>query len=222
MAKNRTAGKRPQSVDETIRQARLEQHFKDWLNAGRRHIWMILLAVAGVVVVFGLIWGWQEHQSAYIEEAYAAFGRAQTVQEYTAVAERYADTEVAVKASFAAARRLFEEDDYDGALEGFTAFLAAHPRSALASSAMLGRAYALEAAGRPDEAQPVFVELAERFLASPLRIAEAWIGAARCAEAQGLVSQARTFYENALAQDTDSIFGEQARQALVMLEGTAG
>ncbi len=219
MAKMKPAAQdRPKSVDEHIRQAHLEQRFKDWLQASRQHMTAIVVAIAIVILVVGVIWLWQERQTTHLKNAYAAYDQAETVEDYKTVAENYAGTEVAAKAAFAAAQKMYAEEQYADAAQEFAAFLNTYPKSDLKLAARFGRAYALEAAARTDEAQTLFAELGDSDIGNPGRRAEAWLGAGRCAETQGLTEQARTYYENALSQETERVFNEQAQEALTLLD----
>lgn len=168
--------------------------------------WRLGLVFVGVLLAVAAVRALAAHRADRSGAGFAAISKAKDTDALLAVARDYDGTPVAARAQLEAARRLFEEGKYDQAAAKFA--LARKNGAALEgvrTAAALGEAYALEADGKPETAEKLYTELAGRPDSKALAL-DAWLGAARCAKAQGKLAEAEKYCERARDAAGDSPF----------------
>jgi len=148
-----------------------------------------------------------------ISEGFAALDTASGTDDYLEAASTYAGLLPGELAAYQAGRSFLEAHKYERAKSQFQLFLKDYPRSRLAGAARLGLAYADEGRKKWLDAEKLFVEAAKAVTGAE-NIAEAYLGAGRCAEAGGRLAQAVKWYEAAVAAGAEGYFRQAALDAL--------
>jgi tetratricopeptide (TPR) repeat protein len=165
-------------------------------------------------------------------EGFAALSKAESVSKdestskddstaaLLAVARDYDGTPVAARAQLEAARNLYDEGKYDQAITKYSLARKGAGDAAISVAAALGEAYALEASGKPETAEKGFADTAGTVGSDALAL-DAWLGAGRCAKAQGKLAEAERYYDKAKQAAKDSpIARRRVEDAMAALAAT--
>ena len=180
-----------------------------------RFRWLAPVSVAILVVATGFIW-WQSRQQDQRLDVFQAYLDASRPAEelaardhadrLTAVAEAYPDEPEAGMALIQAGALLYNEGDYEGALERYTLFLDRYPKHPLRDNSAWGALHCREALGELDAA----LEGYRAYTPEDLLYPRARLGAARVYEKRGEWSRAREIYESLLDDMPESPWANQA------------
>lgn len=196
-----------------------------WITAALARLaahWRLsfLLAVAALLAWgFVALWGhWRQERLA---RGYEMLVAAADTDALAGVAVEFAGSSIGEQAELALGKKLFEEGHYERAASRYELFQKDFPASAAMPEAALGEAYAREALKQYLKAETVFVRLAGGPLLAGGRKAEAYLGAARCARADGRLKEAAQHAKHAAAQGGDSSWHTAALELLGALENAA-
>jgi len=185
-----------------------------WWNTAIRPRFSLILLIFLLVVVAGLsaIYHSTQRQSR-VAAGFAAIQDANNSTELLDLAKRHAGTSVGAVASLAAAKALFGEGKYDQASNQYESFCRDYSSSPQLLAGQLGKAYALEAARKLAPAEKNFIAIAESSK-DPDIIAEAYLGAGRCARAQDKLAEAEKWYKTAASSGCSTALKDKAMTAL--------
>lgn len=171
--------------------------------------WRVALVILGVLLAVAAVKVLGARQADRSGAGFAALSRAEDTDALLAVARDYDGTPVAARAQLEAARRLFDEGKYEQAGAKFSlAAKAAQGNEALRLAATLGEAYATEANGKPELAEKTFADTATGAKSKAIAL-DAWLGASRCAKAQGKLAEAEKYCTRAGEAATDNPIGRR-------------
>jgi tetratricopeptide (TPR) repeat protein len=174
--------------------------------------WRVALLILGVLVCVALVKTMAGRRGESDGAAFAALSKAESTDALLAVARDHDGTAVAARAQLEAARRLYDEGKYDQAMTKFAlarkAAGSGAGAAAVAVAASLGEAYATEASGKPEAAEKSFADTAGTVPSEALAL-DAWLGAGRCAKAQGKLAEAEKYYGKAKQAAGDSPFARR-------------
>ena len=180
-----------------------------WFAWGKR----VAVALGLLVLVLILVAVWQAQRADRLASGYAAIKAAGTAEKLGAVAKEYSGSVIAAQATFAQAKRLFDDGKFDQAASRFSVFCRDFPRDPLVIQASLGEAYALEAGGKAPIAEKKFAEIAKSVKDLDL-MADAYLAAGRCAESQGKAKEAEAWYKSAVSSGVSGALKDKALSAL--------
>ncbi len=186
------------------------EQFVRWVHANGARILAGIAVLLAVGVAFASHSIRREHR---IAAGFAALDTAAGVDDYLEIASKYAGTLPGEQAAFRAGRAFLDDKKFDRAASQFRLFLKDYPKSRLAGRAKIGLAYALEGEEKWTDAEKAFIEAATS-LTGAENIAEAYLGAGRCAEAGSRLAQAVKWYEAAVAAGDTGYFRKTALDAL--------
>jgi tetratricopeptide (TPR) repeat protein len=169
-----------------------------------------------VVVCAGLAWYFQQLQARETREetARAALVKAKTPADFLAVAAQYPKTDQATLALISAGQASFDAHDYPGAVTAYqkvTDDATTDPE--LRDTAQLGRAAALEASGKTDDAVLAYMEVAQRGSKSAFA-PFAYNAVAHVYDDRGDKDHERKILTEAAGLDPNSLFTKQAQAKL--------
>lgn len=173
-----------------------------------------------IVVCLGLGWYFQQLQARETREETAreALIKAKTPADFLSVASQYPKTDQASLALISAGQASYEAHDYPGAIAAYqkvTDDATANPD--LRDTAALGRASALEASGKLDDAVLAYLEVAQRGSKSAFA-PFAYNAVARIYDERGDKENERKILMQAAGFDPDSQFTRQAQAKLKSLQ----
>lgn len=163
---------------------------------------LLLVVVVAVSVVAA--------RGSKIARGYAQLGEATTADELLDIAVQYEKLPPGEAAAFRAAQQLLVEGRCDQASTRFSLFCREYPRSRDLVRARLGEAYGLEGDEKLVQAGKAFVAVARELANDPELIAEAYMGAARCAQSQGMLAEARKWLDAAVSSGSEGHFRDTA------------
>ncbi len=177
---------------------------------------VIIVLLAGGGVSFAIA-----AQKAEMAKAFDKLAESDSTKELQEIADKHSGSAVGALAAFRVARQVYEDGEYTESAEKFKKFVESYPGHELVPKAKVGRAYALEGAGRLQQAQDVFAEAGNsEQIAEQIR-ADALIGAARCAKERGEQDKAREFYRSAKSVTDAEMYVKRAESALSRLAEAA-
>lgn len=192
----------------------IEGLFETWILPYGRQIAAAVLLVLVAIAVVRVVSARREER---LGAGFAALSKAEDTEALQAVARDHDGSPAAARARLQAARRLYDEGKYDQAATAFSLAHKAAADPALAVAAGLGEAYAVEASGQPEAAEKTFADMAAKTDSKAMAI-DAWLGAGRCAKAQGKLAEAEKYLERATAAVGDNQVAQwrvnEVRQAL--------
>lgn len=172
--------------------------------------------IAGVVVAFAIVMGlvfYLNQQSRREREATLELFNGETVEDFTAVAEKYSSTTSGGYAIYMAGEAALAEGNPDQALELLRSFVQSQPKDELVPAAQFAIGKALENKDATDEAlaqyQSVVASYPQSFITP-----EAQLGIARCFELKGELELARQTYNTIIADYGNKLWAQQADQRL--------
>ena len=190
----------------------LQQVKAFWNDHGTK----ITIVAAVIAVTLGGSNLYKTHRQGRVADAAAQLTAARSAQELEALVESYGSTPSAPLAVLQLAKTAYDGEDYNRALAHYETFLDRYADHELASVARLGKIHCGEARGdwrAAEEAFRLFVaENPSHFLTG-----QASLGQARCLEQLGRFDDARVAYENMVAGDGESMWGDRAAEALETL-----
>ena len=157
-----------------------------------------------IVLVFIVVFAAAAARRARIARAFAVLAEADTIDGLRTLARDYDGTSAGAAAAMQLAQRLYGEGRFAEAATRFSLFCQSYPEHELFDAARLGEAYALEADGKLLQAEKRFRNLGEE-MSETMRFAlsmDAFAGAARCAQLQGKLAEAETWYQRAIDTGT--------------------
>ena len=184
------------------------------VNTVRPHLPVLGAVGGGLLLVVVIAVSVVAARGAKIARGHAELGEATTADEMLDIAERYAKLPPGEAASFRAAQQLLIEGRCDQACTRFSLFCSEYPQSRDFVRARLGEAYGLEGDEKLPQAGKAFVGVARDLAVEPELIAEAYVGAARCARSQGLLAEARKWYEAAVSSGSEGRYRDGALEEL--------
>ena len=186
-------------------------------NTVRPHLPVLGAVGGGLLLVAVIALSVVTARGAKIARGYAELGEATTADEMLEIAERYVKLPPGEAAAFRAAQQLLIEGRCDQACTRFSLFCREYPQSRDFVRARLGEAYGLEGDEKLIQAGKAFVEfveLARELADDPELIAEAYVGAGRCAHSQGMLAEARKWYEAAVSSGSEGRYKDAALDEL--------
>ncbi len=178
----------------------------DWWKSKGPHFLMTLGTVA---LVAGGAWVFQTYRTNKISNANQEFLRANSLEELEGVVAKYGSIKVGNAARLRLAKAYFDAAKYEEALETYDLCIRKGVPDGFQAVADLGRAHALEALNRLDDALVAYEGFvsnqAEHFL-----MPQAKMGVARVYTLQGKKDEAKKLLENLKAEMTDKPAWEMA------------
>lgn len=173
----------------------------------------VAIAAGVVVATILVVNGIRMHRESKVEHASARLGSARSIQELDAVITDFGSTPAAPLARLRLARNLYDQGNYDAALNKYDEVLSEHPDHRFALGAELGRIHCMEAKGQTADALSAFAEFAadhpDHYLTP-----QAIFGSGRCLERMGQDGEARTLYEDFIAANPESGWLPRAEERL--------
>jgi len=199
-----------------------EDSLNFWTHRIRPHVRNAAYLLAAVVVILAVLATLHSRRQARNIAAYGALDAATTPEQYAKVAAEYADTAAGAEALLARGRSLMETGKYAEAASGFADFIRQHPASPRLSEAQAGQAYATESAGKTAEAEKLFAALGDAKATSNANAAaDAFLGAARCAQIQKKPAESEKWLKRALSCGGTEAVKARVLTALAALPPTA-
>lgn len=183
------------------------------LEGGLR--WLAPVSAAVLLAATGFIWWQSQRQDQRLDVFEAYLDASRPAEELsardhadrlTAVAEAYPNQPEAPMALIQAGALLYNEGDYEGALEQYNRFLDTYPDHPLRDNPAWGALHCREAMGDLDAALEGF----QAYSPDDALYPQAQLGIARIHEKQGDWSLAREIYENLLNDMPESPWSNQA------------
>ena len=183
-----------------------------WWQANGRQF---LTNAAVVLVVVGVVFGVIEWRKSRIASANQEFQAAQSFEELGDFVSKYSSMKIANAARLRLATAYFDAGRYEEALDAYEGCLKKGGPDGFAEVAQVGRAHALEAMNRLDDASAAYNAFTqahpEHFL-----VMQAQMGSARVLTLQGKKDEAKQLLETLKAEKT----GEpMAEMTIAQLEG---
>ncbi len=168
--------------------------------------WRIYMAIIGAVaiVIFGTagLYTWHvEVVSELNDQANQALQNAKTAADKIKVADTFPGTDPAARALILAGQDDYASGDFTSAIQVDQRLLDSFPNHPLHESAEVGKACALEAAGKLDDAETLFLQIARRADKSPYS-SYAWLQAACICQQKGDVTALKTILQEAPPLET--------------------
>jgi tetratricopeptide (TPR) repeat protein len=193
-----------------------------WAERGR---W-VLMALGAIAVLGGGTFFWMRSResaeaaaSSKLAEANVLFWQgdyARSLELAKQVGTEFPTTTTAMDAHRLAGDNAYWSGDFAAAVIEYRAYLAKAPRGMLADAVNRSLAYALESAGQPAEAAPIYEQLVGRF--DREASAEFLYGAARCYQAIGKPDQAVACLERLTNEFGETSFAGKARLTIAELQ----
>ena len=204
--------------DELLEAQELKQHeVTEVLNFLKKYA-KITGAVILFILAFVLIDSYFKSRR-YSKESTADQGllKAQTAEQFKAVADNYASTPAGPVAMMGLGKEYFNAANYDAAEKLFNDFLKKHPKHEMAPLAELNLIACKEARGHLGDAHLLYSDFATKYKTTyiaPLAI----MGKARCLEALGKLAEAQSAYEDIIMFYPDGSWGNIAQANLRALK----
>ncbi len=177
-------------------------------------------AVLVVLIALAAVHMLKNRRESRMAEASQRLAAAQSASDLEAIIADFRTSDIAPLAHIALAKVNFENGDYDLALSQYDDFLKKWPKHDMKTTAQLGRIVCIESRGQApalQEASAAFAAFATEnkghFLAP-----QAILGQARCLEQLGDLEQARTVYEDFIANHPDNPWIVRAEELLANLQ----
>lgn len=180
--------------------------------------WRLLTLAAVAVflaVCFVLLWG--QWRQARLARGYEAVANAQDPEALAGLAREFAGSRIGANATFTLARMLFDNGAYDRAATRYESFLKDYPANELVPAAKLGEACAREAMKDYLAAEKKYLSITVD-IGNPDRVAEAYLGAARCAVALHRSADAQKYAGLAVASGAGETWKQNALDVLRELQ----
>lgn len=176
---------------------------------------IIAVAFIAVAFVIGLA-AWQARKMTIESLATNELSSDLTTESKLQTARQYLGTESAALALITAASEQYDKKDYAGSIDTYNLFLAHYPHHALANAARLGKAWALEASDKTQEALLTFVAVgtaspADSYTPSGL------LEAARIYKSQKKYAEARQVLNDCIRIGANSYYGKVAKDELTQI-----
>jgi predicted negative regulator of RcsB-dependent stress response len=189
------------------------QQLKEWWKA---HGDLTSTVVLIVLICFA---GWKFYdrwQTSKKRDADIAYGTATRAEDLEAVIDNHKNAPVAPLAQLRLASDYYHRQNYEQALEAYDRFLSKHASHLLALQAHMGRAHTLEATGKFDDANAIYLQVKkdhpEHYYAHV-----ATLGTARIAAFRGNKDDARVILQLMLAECAGTSWGGFADELLAAL-----
>ncbi len=196
---------------------------EEWLalrEAVQKHAGTALTTVLVIAVAAVALWTVVQRRSHQTVEAQQLLASARSSSQFEDIVERFPRSEAAPLAKLSLAKIHFDMGHYRDAMDTYDAFLDKWEEHPLASTAVLGKLFSLEALGAPEqieEAEAGFRAFAENNPGHYL-YPQARLGEARCKQHLGMLEEARSIYQNFLATHPDNPWEMQIEERLMDLE----
>jgi predicted negative regulator of RcsB-dependent stress response len=184
----------------------------DWWKTNGSQFVVTLVAVA---VLAGGAFAFKQYRSSRIASANKELIRANTLEELESAVVKFGSTQVGNAARLRLGKAYFDASRYEDALSTYDTCLSKGAPAGFAEIAQLGRAHALEALNRLDDALAAY-EAFNKDSAGHFLQPQAQMGVARIYTLQGKTDEAKKRLENLKAQNTENASWEMA---IANLEG---
>jgi len=187
------------------------------VNLVKTHGQSVAVAAAVVVILVAAWNAYRAHQRTTLRRAETQLAEAASVEDLTAIADRYKATPSAPIALLRLAKEQFNAGRYTEAMDAYETFLQRYPNHDLAGAAKVGLLHGMEAMGRLEEALDGF----KRFVADNpdhFLMPQALLGQARCLELLGRPDEARVLHEDFLTAHPDHPWRDRVEESLKALE----
>jgi TolA-binding protein len=178
-----------------------------------RHKVLILAVVAVVILALIGLGMFQSYRVKTDAAASAQFDAAKTAADYQKIIDTYPGSKAAANSYLLLGRSKFTANDFAGAAQVWGDFAAKYPQHALTPAALSGKASALEALGKSNEARALYQRVATSYqssYAAPL----ARLGEATLLLGERKTDEAKHVYEDVIASSPRSFAGQLAEQGL--------
>jgi len=184
----------------------------DWWKTNGSQF-LVTLVTAGILFLGA--WAFMQYRQQKISKSNAELVQATSLEDLEVVVAKYGSTKAGNAARLRLAKAYFDAANYEEALNAYTVCLKKGPPAGFSGVASIGRAYALEALNRLDEALAAYEasdKESDGYFLQPL----AKMGIARIYALQGKKEDAKKLLENLKAQKTGNATWEMA---IANLEG---
>ncbi len=189
-----------------------------WIDANRRNIVLGVVLVVGLAASFGVYTWWKGENELKANGALlglpgSSLGMAVTnanPDSFFKVAADYAGTESGVRAQLLGAQTLYSQGKFADALSAFAKVGDSTEFVSIKATAAYGVAASLDAQGKPAEALPKYVEVANRYPSEGVA-SLAKISQGRIHEAAGRNDQALTIYDGLVRNIATDIWAQEAQ-----------
>ncbi|MFU8779840.1 MAG: tetratricopeptide repeat protein [Kiritimatiellia bacterium] len=196
---------------------------EEWLllrDLIQKHSSTALTVILIIAVVAIGAWSVMQRQTQRKQEAGMLLASAQTTTQFEDILNRFPKSEAAPIALLSLAKLHYDMGRYSDALTQYETFLEKWADHSLAPTATLGRLFAREAIGTPEQIQQAkegfrtFAETNPGHYLYP----QARLGEARCKQNLGMLEEARSVYQHFLATYPESPWEMQIEERLMDLE----
>ncbi len=186
----------------------------------QKHTSTALTTLLVILVAGFAVWTLNQRRAQQVLEAEQRLATAQSSSEFEEIVSRFPRSEAAPLAQLSLAKVHFDLGRYQEALEAYEYFKNTWSEHPFTSTATLGRLFALEALGAPEqmeEAEAGFRDFAEKNPDHYL-YPQARLGEARLKQHLGYLEEARAIYEDFIANHPDNPWGAEIEERLMDLE----
>lgn len=168
-----------------------------------------LVTLGAAVLIFGAVWAFRHYRTAKIASANQAFLKAQSLEDLEGVVAQFGSFKAGNAARLRLAKAYFDAGKAQESFDLYELCLEKGAPHGFREIAELGRAHALEALNRLDDALTAYQEF-ERGRADHFLRPQAVLGIARVLTLQGKKDEARKRLENLKAEKTGDAAWEMA------------
>ena len=178
----------------------------DWWRANGGQFLITLLTTA---ILVGGVWAFVQYREAKISGANKELMQASSVEDLESVVAKYGSTKAGNAARLRLAKAYFDASNYEESLNTYNTCLSKGAPNGFVEIAKLGRAHALEALNRLDDALAAY-QAFDKESAGHFLQPQAKMGIARIYTLQGKKDEAKKLLENLKAQKTHNSTWEMA------------
>lgn len=165
--------------------------------------------LAVILIALGGSWLFLQYRGSRLANCNKELLQASSVEDLESVIAKYGSTKAGNAARLRLAKAYFDASNYEEALNAYNTCLSKGAPDGFAEIAKLGRAHALEALNRLDEALASYQAFEKEF-PNHFLVTQAKMGIARVYTLQGKKDEALKLIENLKAQKTDNSTWEMA------------
>ncbi|NQT92331.1 MAG: tetratricopeptide repeat protein [Lentisphaerae bacterium] len=204
-----------QNTDEEVGQPEELEQLLLWLR--KRGTPLAAGALIVLALVAAVLYARRRSESGE-KEALVMLSSSRNIQEFESIATEYPDSPAAPLALLRAAKGHYDVGSYAMAIQKYSDFLETYADHVMAAAAELGKIHCTEAMGQTEKALLDFIAFANErpnnFLNS-----QAVLGQGRCLEQLRRYEEARTLYEDFLAEHADGPWTLVAEERLELVNG---